>query len=209
MRLGEQSEMTLLWGRSGAGKTWLAMWMAERLAAAGIRSLMLVTEGYPTYLDRLPEWNWPNNLTPGIRRISRHDLQLPQGASIIADAQRCGAVFLDVVSALFSNYDENSSSAWNTTRELLNPIIGDRLFVAVHHSGKPQRGESTLDYPASPRGTSRLIDDAAYDYVMKGHPSGRGAYLKAGSKSRGLPHPFEDELLFKFTDQGVIERNNH
>ena len=209
LRLGEQSEMTLVWGRAGVGKTWATLWMAERLAVKGIRSVIMVTEGFPSYIGRLPKtdgsgYKWPNNLLPSIGRITRSDLKYPRNQDIIREAENCGAVFLDVVSALFSDFDENSSSAWNTTRELLNPIIGDRLFVAVHHSGKAGNAPSTR-YPESPRGTSRLIDDAAYDYVIAAGNEPGTMKMKAGSKSRGANEPFDQEILFRFKTSGVEE----
>ena len=198
--LGEQSEMSLIWARAGTGKTWLVSWMAERLAAAGVRSLILVTEGLPALARRQGEMDWPHNpeLHPRLVRVTRNDIQYNPKAIIEMSAD-CGAVFLDVVSALFSHYDENSSAAWNTTREILNPIIGDRLFVAVHHSGKSNYSDED-GYPGTPRGTSRLLDDAAYDFKVRSVPD--GCAFTSGSKSRGAARPLTTEMFLRFPKEG-------
>ena len=209
LRLGAGSEMTLLWGPSSAGKSWLAMWMAERLAAQNVRSLFLLTEGQPDFLERSIKYPWPNGLTPGIIGIGRNDLKPKYRAHLMEAADQVGAIFLDVVSALFSDHSENDSQAWNSTRHLLNPIIGNRLFIAVHHTGHPRQGDKPGDWPRSPRGTTRLLDDAAYDFVMK--PWGDfGAKMKPGKKSRGKPKAGRNEMWFRFPEDehdGVTEAN--
>lgn len=181
--IGEVSEMSLFHGPAGVGKSWTMLWVARLLAEQGIRSLYLPTEGASSISRRVAAAEWPPGGMPITgKRYGRSRLtgNSPANLSKVVaslDGLPVQAVILDVASALMvGEGGENSAGEWNDVRDRLSPLTEDRLFLCVHHAGKdPRKG---------PRGTSRFLDDAAYDFLVSATPDG-ATIVGPGMKSRG------------------------
>lgn len=184
--LGETGEMTLLWGGAGCGKTWTALWLLQRLALLGRRGAILCTEGAPSVGRRVDAMVWPPGCDPLIEtRFSLGDRaeHRPGYYDETFGAADVGVVVVDVLSAMIS--DENRAGDVNDAIDRLRPIQTDRLLIMVHHSSDKAKPGS------GPRGSSRIMDAAAYDFQVTGwggggfDDSGVWPQLVSGRKHRG------------------------
>ena len=189
--IGELGEMSLFHGRAGTGKSWAMLWMALRLAHTGVRTLYLPTEGESSVAQRVENMGqvWPPGGAPILwRRFGPSSLLGDRPRNLDATIREraatdgglpVGAVVLDVASALMTSDDgENSAGVWNRIRSHLEPLTHDRVFLAVHHQGKMAA--------KGPRGTSRFLDDAAYDFIVREGGFPGLSEILPGSKSRGV-----------------------
>ena len=187
--LGTTEEMTLLWGGSGKGKTWTALWILQRLSLLGVRGAVLATEGAPALADRILDLTWTDGYAP----LLESRFTLSTSPKFYEDAFRRAkvkVVVVDVLSAMLS--DENSAGEVNAALDRLRPLYADgsgRLLLCVHHSSDKARS----NVPAAPRGSSRILDAAAYDFQVGawhgdtsfGDEGGVWPLLTSGRKNRG------------------------
>ena len=181
IEIGAKGEKTLIHGATSEGKSWFALWLAAKLAEQQKRTAFLLTEGGKYGAARVQK-TWqklvPQNTAPhpiiivpfGQTHLDPERIQTIQKELAQNDVD---VIILDVLSPLM--IDENSAGEYNSIRNILTPLTEDRFFVEVHHHNKAA---------GKPRGTGRIVDDAAYDLIVKTSKTGNPLMIP-GNKSRG------------------------
>ena len=177
VEIGATGEKTLLHGPTGEGKSWFALWLATKLAQQGQRTAFILTEGGKYAAARVKKTWQKHGLNDELHPL----LIVPFGQTHL-DPERIGTLqktlekheinnlVLDVLSPLLT--DENSAGEYNTIRKILAPLTSERFYLEVHHHNKAQ---------GAPRGTGRILDDAAYDLKVTKSKSGN-PLLTPGNK---------------------------
>ena len=179
IEIGGYGEKTLLHGMTGYGKSWMTLQIAIYLALQKKRAAFILTEG-GKYAAARVKLAWKKlaldyalhpvlivpfgqtNLDPEyINRIRK-----------TLEDNNIRILMLDVLSPLL--VDENSAGEYNTIRNILAPLTEDRFYLEVHHHNKA----------GLPRGSGRIVDDAAYDLIVK-KSANDNPLLVPGTKSRG------------------------
>ena len=150
---------TLVFGPSGVGKSWVVAGIIGQLAAVGLRSLVLATEGGWEWANRLQRypieqrpWLFPD--TPNREAIDR---LVP-----VVDDAGIDLIVVDVIRPLFRRLDvsENDSEAIDSILVHLEPLRAEgRALLLVHHEGK--------DEALGPRGSSALVDQAGAVFQLE------------------------------------------
>ena len=180
IEIGAKGEKTLIHGATSEGKSWFALWLAAKLAEQKKRAAFLLTEGGKYGAARVQK-TWQklvknNDFHPvivvpfGQTHLDPERIQQVQKELAKNDIE---VIILDVLSPLL--IDENSAGEYNNIRNILTPLTEDRFFVEVHHHNKAA---------GKPRGTGRIVDDAAYDLIVKTSKTGNPLMIP-GNKSRG------------------------
>ena len=196
-----QKGLGLIYGASGAGKSFLALdlaaaiaegrpWFGHRTKASPVTYLCL--EGAGGFLGRIRAWEAANGrpLTPLVGFIQEpfsllnpeNVLELRQAIRIFAKTNACDlgppVIVIDTLNRAMPGGDENSSSAMGAALEACSLIseTSDGLTLLLHHVGKdPDRGA---------RGHSSLI--AAVDASLVVVRSGKGRFWEAKKVKDGL-----------------------
>lgn len=196
-----QKGLGLIYGASGAGKSFLALdlaaaiaegrpWFGHRTQAAPV--IYLCLEGAGGFLGRIRAWEAANGrpLTPLVGFIQEpfsllnpeNVLELRQAIRQFAKSNTCvlgpPVIVIDTLNRAMPSGDENSSSAMSAVLEACSLISETScgLTLLVHHVGKdPDRGA---------RGHSSLI--AAVDASLVVVRSGKGRFWEAKKVKDGL-----------------------
>jgi len=196
-----QKGLGLIYGASGAGKSFLALdlaaaiaegrpWFGHRTRAAPV--IYLCLEGAGGFLGRIRAWEAANGrpLTPLVGFIQEpFSLLNPENVHELRKAIRQFAksnacdlgplvIVIDTLNRAMPGGDENSSSTMSAALEACSLIseTSDGLTLVMHHVGKdPDRGA---------RGHSSLI--AAVDASLVVVRSGKGRFWEAKKVKDGL-----------------------
>ena len=179
IEIGAYSEKTLLHGMTGYGKSWMTLQIAIYLALQKKRSAFILTEGGKYAAARVKlawkrlalDYDFHPLLVVPFGQTNLDPEYINKIRQILED-EEIRILMLDVVSPLL--VDENSAGEYNSIRKILSPLTEDRFYLEVHHHNKA----------GQPRGTGRIIDDAAYDLIVK-KSANDNPLLVPGTKSRG------------------------
>ena len=186
---------SLVFGPSGVGKSWFVAGIIGRLAAVGLRSLVLATEG---------GWEWANRLQRyPIEQRPWLFLDTPDREAIdrlVATVNDNGIdlIVVDVLRPLFRRLDvsENDSEAIDSILVHLEPLRAEgRVLLLVHHQGK--------DEALGPRGSSALVDQAGAVFQLEPDEDGPLAIVHP-RKWRSGPLDSQPTLSLAFGKDGLV-----
>ena len=167
--LGGIGEVTLLYGETNQGKSWVGLWCAMM---SRLKTLYIATEQVDDIALRAEKMEADNIYV--VSQPSNEDI--PKLSKLIND-EDIELVVLDVLSPMMM--DENTTAEFHRVMDMLSSLTRERRFVIIHHSGK--------DKDKGARGTSRIGDMVNRSYKISiDHENGVSDIKIEPEKHKGL-----------------------
>ena len=194
------SAPTLFFGPSKVGKSWVVAAILAQLAGAGVRSLVLATEGSFEWLNRLKRYPVGRRpiVYPDTPDVAAVDRLVP-----VVESEGVELIVVDVLRPLFRRLDvsENGSEAIDAVLAHLQPLRAEgRCLMLIHHEGKVEE--------LGPRGSSALTDQAGLVYQLEPDEEGPLALVHPRAWRSG-PLDSQPTLKAFFREDGTIGVEPH
>lgn len=200
----DQGDFVVTYGRSGSGKTFVALDMAGCIATGSWWHGAAVTQGHVLYLmaegaqgipARWDAWKKRNAIYSNVtalhwlpRRVNLRTAHWAHAAAEVADEIRPRLVIVDTVARTFGAGNENASedmgayvAGIDTIRETTNAAV-----MCVHHTGK--------DEAAGGRGHSSLLGAVDVEIAVRNGGDGIITVEATKEKDRALGRPLRFTL---------------
>lgn len=149
----QERSLTVMYGASGTGKTFLALDIAQQVAQDG-SVIYVITEGLDTFGERVEAWEQHHKRTSGKLAGIEQSLNLltPDDVErLIIEAQQFHPklIVFDTLAMCMAGGDENSAKDMGLFMQACRRIINElqTAVLLVHHTGKSgssERGSSAL-----------------------------------------------------------------
>lgn len=215
----DQGDFAVMFGRSGAGKSFVAIdiagavatgnwWHGAEVEAGHV--LYLIAEGAQGVPDRWRAWKARNNIYSSVDRMHwlpvRVNLRAPLWAQAVAQAAATvtpSLVIIDTLARTFAGGNENSSEdmgAYVAGADTIRETTGATVLV-VHHSGK--------DESAGSRGHSSLLGALDAELAVRNGGDGIITIESTKQKDRGTPTARRFVLEPRGESVAIVPYNGH